>query len=44
MKNFFTKLPNMISTFFNELAQVRAASVAARMHRYDEAARLMAKK
>lgn len=44
MKNFLKTLSAWATSFFSGIAQVRAASAAARMHRYQEAAELMAKK
>lgn len=43
MKNFFQILSKNINALFQSFAQARTASALARMHKYEEASRLMTK-
>lgn len=43
MKRFLTKISSAITLFLNSIAEARAATVLARMHKYEEAKNVMVK-
>lgn len=43
MKRFLQKFSSTITAFLNSIAEARAATVLARMHKYEEANKIMVK-